>query len=139
VALVHERVIPFYDSIGVNLATILTDCGREYCGKPDQHFFELYLGAQGVEHRTTRPASPYTNGFAERFHRTLKDEFFGKVFREKIFTSLDELQQDLDSFLEHYNTGRIHSGYKCQGRTPMQTLKDLLAQPMSEATEIQAA
>jgi hypothetical protein len=92
-----------------------------------------------VEHRTTRPASPFTNGFVERFHRTLKDELFSKAFREKIYGSVEELQRDLDAFLEFYNTGRIHSGYRCEGRTPMQTLKDLLAAPMSESTELQAA
>lgn len=139
VALLHELVVPFYDALGIGLAAVLTDCGREYCGRPDNHFFELYLGSLNVEHRTTRPASPYTNGFAERFHRTLKDEFFAKVFREKIYGSVEELQRDLDSFLEFYNTGRVHSGYRCQGRTPMQTLKDLLAQPTSEVTELQAA
>lgn len=139
VALVHERLVPFYDSIGMPLSAILTDGGREYCGRPDQHFFELYLGSQNIEHRVTRPASPYTNGFAERFHRTLKDEFFAKAFREKLYTSLEELQVDLDAFLEFYNTGRVHSGYRCQGRTPMQTLKDLLANPTSEVIEVQAA
>lgn len=139
VALIHERVVPFYDTLGVPLSAILTDCGREYCGRPDSHYFELYLGSQSIEHRTTRPASPYTNGFAERFHRTLKDEFFAKVFREKIYISVEELQKDLDSFLEFYNCGRVHSGYRCDGRTPMQTLKDLLGQPMSVSTEIQAA
>lgn len=138
-ALIHERVIPFYDSIGIRVEAILTDCGREYCGRPDQHFFELYLGSQNIEHRTTRPASPYTNGFAERFHRTLKDEFFAKAFREKIYTTVEELQKDLDSFLEFYNNGRVHSGYRCKGRTPMQTLKDLLSEPKSEVTEVQAA
>ena len=139
VALIHEKVLPFYDGLGLLLAAVLTDCGREYCGRPDSHFFELYMGSQSIELRTTRPASPYTNGFAERFHRTLKDEFFSKVFREKIYTSVEELQRDLDSFLEFYNTGRVHSGYRCEGRTPMQTLKDLLAPPMSISTELQAA
>jgi transposase InsO family protein len=139
VALLHERVVPFYDSLGINLGSVLTDCGREYCGRPDSHFFELYLGSLNIEHRKTRPASPYTNGFAERFHRTLKDEFFAKAFREKIYGSLDDLQRDLDAFIEFYNTGRIHSGYRCEGRTPLQTLKDLLSAPKSEATELQAA
>jgi transposase len=139
VALVHERIIPFYDGLGLQLSAILTDGGREYCGRADNHFYELYLGSQNVEHRVTRPASPYTNGFVERFHRTLKDEFFAKVFREKIYTTLEELQKDLDGFLEYYNSGRAHSGYRCQGRTPMKTLKDLLEQPTSELTELQAA
>ena len=139
VALIHERVVPFYDALGVNVGAVLTDCGREFCGRPDSHFFELYLGSLNIEHRTTRPASPYTNGFAERFHRTLKDEFFAKAFREKIYTTLQELQRDLDGFLDFYNQGRVHSGYRCQGRTPMKTLKDLLESPKSELTDIQAA
>jgi len=84
VALMHEKALPFYDAIGIKLGAILTDGGREYCGRPDRHFFELYLGSLDIEHRVTRPASPYTNGFVERFHRTVKDEFFAKAFREKI-------------------------------------------------------
>ena len=139
VALVHERIVPFYESIGVPLRAILTDCGREYCGRPDSHYYELYLGSINVEHRTTRPASPYTNGFAERFHRTVKDEFFSKVFREKVYSSVEQLQQDLDGFLEFYNSGRVHSGYRCEGRTPMATLKKLMADPTSESTQLQAA
>jgi hypothetical protein len=69
----------------------------------------------------------------------LKDEFFSKAFREKIYGSVEEFQRDLDAFLEFHNTGRIHSGYRCEGRTPLQTLKDLMAAPMSESTELQAA
>ena len=126
VALVHENMVPFYDGLSIPLSAILTDGGREYCGRQDQHFYELYLGSQNIKHRVTRPASPYTNRFVERFHRTLKDEFFAKAFREKIYSTLEELQKDLDGFVAFYNEGRIHSGYRCQGRTPMQTLKSLL-------------
>ncbi|HEU5117447.1 MAG TPA: IS481 family transposase, partial [Isosphaeraceae bacterium] len=132
VALVHEKVLPFYDALKVPVQAILTDCGREYCGKVDQHPFEVYLGAQGIEHRTTRPASPFTNGFVERFHRTLKDEFFGKVFREKFYTDLVELQKDLDEFLVFYNTQRAHSGYRCEGRTPWQTMEAQLTKASQE-------
>ena len=91
VALVHEKVIPHFDELGISLQAILTDGGREYCGRADTHLYELYLGVQDIEHRLTRPASPWTNGFCERFHRTLKDEFFAKAFREKIYSSVEEL------------------------------------------------
>lgn len=126
VALLHERVVPFFDQHDLALKTVLTDCGREYVGRVDQHLFELYTGAMGIEHRTTRPASPFTNGFVERFHQTLKNEFFAKVFREKWYTSLEDLQRDLDGFLEAYNKTRSHSGYRCQGRTPYQTFQDAI-------------
>lgn len=126
VGLVHERVLPFYDSHGINLQTILTDNGREYCGRADKHLFEIYLGAQNIEHRTTKTASPWTNGFVERFHRTVKDEFFAKAFREKWYKSIDELQVDLDAFIEKYNFKRRHNGYRTKGRTPIQALNDWL-------------
>lgn len=128
VAILHEQVLPFYDRHNVAVKAVLTDCGREYTGRADQHAYELYTGAQDIVHRTTRPASPYTNGFAERFHQTLKNEFFAKVFREKWYTSLETLQRDLDAFLEVYNTKRPHSGYRPKGRTPYQTFLDLITQ-----------
>lgn len=130
VALVHERLLPFYDAHGLKLEAILTDGGREYCGTTDGHLFELYLGSQNIEHRVTKPASPWTNGFIERFHRTLKDEFFAKAFREKWYDSIEALQKDLDAFLEFYNERRSHGGYRTQGRTPMKALKDFLEAPI---------
>lgn len=138
VALVHEKILPFYDEHEIRVQAILTDGGREYCGRPDNHFYELYLGAQNIQHRVTRPASPYTNGFVERFHRTLKDEFFAKAFREKWYDSIESLQQDLDAFLVHYNNERTHSGYRCQGRTPLQTFLDLLENEKENAEPIAA-
>lgn len=132
VSVLHEKVLPFYDQHGIAVKAVLTDCGREYVGRADSHLFELYTGAQGIEHRTTRPASPYTNGFAERFHQTLKNEFFAKAFREKWYGSIEELQKDLDEFLESYNQRRAHSGYRCEGRTPYQTFLDLTATQTKE-------
>jgi hypothetical protein len=46
------------------------------------------------------------------------------AFRRKLYRSLEELQTDLDAWLEHYNTGRTHQGKMCCGRTPMQALLD---------------
>jgi hypothetical protein len=37
-----------------------------------------------------------TNGIAERFHKTVLDEFFRVAFRKKIYSSIAELQVDLD-------------------------------------------
>jgi hypothetical protein len=61
VALVHEKILPFYDMHEVKVEAILTDGGREYCVRAD-HLDELDLGSQDIEHRVTRPASPWTNG-----------------------------------------------------------------------------
>jgi hypothetical protein len=46
------------------------------------------------------------------------------TFRKKIYDSIDDLQNDLDKWLQYYNNKRTHQGKMCCGRTPMQTLID---------------
>jgi len=50
-----------------------------------------------------------TNGFCERFHRTVKEELFAVAFRR---THYAQLQQDLDRYLNFYNRERAHQGYR---------------------------
>jgi hypothetical protein len=107
VAVVHNDVLPQYQSWKIDVEAILTDNGREFCGR-EGHPYELYLELNDIEHRKTKIRSPKTNGFAERFIRTLKEEFVGVAFRKKIYTSLDELQEELDKWLQHYNYERPH-------------------------------
>jgi transposase InsO family protein len=116
----HNQVLPFYEEQGVPVERLLTDNGREFCGKELQHPFELYLVISQIQHRRTEVASPETNGFCERFHRTLKEEFFSVAFRQTLYESLEQLQTDLDRYLEFYNRERAHQGYRTRGRTPYQ-------------------
>jgi hypothetical protein len=51
----------------------------------------------------------------------LLDEFYKVYFRKKVYTSLEEIQADLDDFLKYYNTQRTNQGKHCKGRTPMDT------------------
>ena len=62
----------------------------------------------------------------ERFHRTLKEEFYDIAFRKKLYTTMEELQVDLDEYLRKYNHERPHSGKYCYGKTPMQTFRESL-------------
>lgn len=102
----------------------MTDRGTEYCGKLENHEFQLYLSIEDIDHTRTKARSPQTNGICERFHRTVLNEFYQVAFRKKIYTSLEELQRDIDQWLEHYNTQRPHTGKWCYGKTPMQTFLD---------------
>jgi transposase InsO family protein len=70
----NNEVLPFFDGHGVGIETVLSDYGREYCGRPDRHPYELFLQLEDIEHRITRVKRPQSNGFIERFHRTLLDE-----------------------------------------------------------------
>jgi len=126
VDILNDRVLPFYEEKGIEVEHILTDNGREFCGKALRHPYELYLAINQIKHRNTKVHTPKTNGFCERFHRTVADEFVKIAFRKKIYKSLAELQEDLDEFLEHYNYKRTHQGYRVRGRTPMKAFEDYL-------------
>ena len=120
----NDRVIPFFESHDIPLLRILTDRGTEYCGKPENHAYQLYLSIENIDHSKTKAYSPQTNGICERFHKTMQEECYHILFRKKFYSSLDELQTDIDSWLVSYNNERPHSGKHCYGKTPMQTFRD---------------
>ena len=119
--MLNDRVVPMYDNYGIPLMRILTDRGTEYCGSREHHEFQLYLAIEDIDHTKTKAKSPQTNGICERFHRTMQDEFYAVAFRKKLYSSIEELQQDVDVWLEYYNNERPHTGKYCYGKTPMQT------------------
>jgi transposase InsO family protein len=122
--LLNDRVIPFFAGQDIPLLRVLTDRGTEYCGKVDNHAYQLYLAIENIDHTRTKASSPQTNGICERFHRTLKDEFYDIAFRKKLYHTLEELQVDLDEYLRKYNHERPHSGKYCYGKTPIQTFRE---------------
>ena len=122
--LLNDKVLPFFEEHGMGLIRILTDRGTEYCGKPESHDYQLYLALNEIEHTKTKVRHPQTNGICERFHKTIKNEFYQVAFRKKIYLSIDELQKDLDGWINYYNNDRTHQGKMCCGRTPIQTLID---------------
>ena len=99
VAVLHNDVLPFYETLDLPVKAILTDNGREFCGT-DAHPYELYLDLNGIEHRRTKVKTPKTNGFVERFNGTVLDEFFRLKMRETFYESVEALQDDLDAWLE---------------------------------------
>lgn len=121
----HNEVLPFYRKHKLQVKTILTDNGREFCGT-DAHPYELYLRLNEIGHRRIRPHTPQTNGFVERFHKTAGEEFFEVALNSKPYLSVEALQMDLDKWLHHYNYERHHLGYRNQGRRPFDTVQQAL-------------
>jgi hypothetical protein len=122
--LLNDRVLPFFEQQEVPLLRILTDRGTEFCGSLQHHEYELYLAIEDIDHTKTKARHPQTNGICERFHRTIQEEFYAIAFGKKVYTSLEELQADLDEWVEQYNLERTHSGKYCFGRTPLQTFRE---------------
>jgi transposase InsO family protein len=124
--ILNDRVLPFFEDHQVPLLRVLTDRGTEFKGKPEHHEYELYLQIEGIEHSKTQVRHPQTNGICERLHRTMQEEFYAVAFRKKLYSSLDEMQLDLDEWMKYYNQDRAHSGRYCYGKTPMETFKESL-------------
>ena len=122
--LLNDKVLPFFESHEVPLLRILTDRGTEYCGRVEHHDYQLFLAVKDIDHSRTKARHPQTNGIVERFHRTILDEFYRVAFRKKIYSSLEELQEDLDGYLKEYNFERTHQGKMCCGRTPWKTFQE---------------
>ena len=136
VDILYDRVLPFYAEQGLEVEHILTDNGREYCGRPMIHPYQIFLEFNDITHRRSKVATPRTNGFVERFNRTVLDEFFRETFRNKFYASVEELQQDLDQWIHYYNYERPHRGYRNMGRRPIETLeqgKSVKEQTMKKA------
>lgn len=134
--ILNDRVLPWYEEEGIPVLRILTDRGTEYKGKIENHAYQLFLSIAGIEHTTTRAYSPQTNGICERFNKTMKNEFFDVVMRKKIYSSVEELQRDLDTWLHYYNHERPHSGKYCYGKTPIQTFIDSKKLALEKNNEI---
>jgi hypothetical protein len=122
--MLNDQVLPLFEDETISLLRILTDRGTEYCGKKETHAYQLYLNLEDIEHTRTKAYSPQTNGICERFHKTMKNECYDVMFRKKIYSSVDDVQEDANQWLEFYNKERAHSGKHCYGKTPWQTWQD---------------
>jgi transposase InsO family protein len=87
---------------------ILTDNGKVFTGrlgrKPANVLFDRICLNNGIRHILTAPYSPTTTGKVERFHRTLRKDFFS----DKTFDTIEEMQAALDVWIVDYNNEREH-------------------------------
>ena len=106
--MLNDKVLPFYEQHALPVLRILTDRGTEYCGRADR--YQLFLAINDIDHTKTKVKSPQTNGICERFHKTILQEFYQVTFRKKIYETIEQLQNDLDERIDHYNNERTHQG-----------------------------
>lgn len=66
------------------------------------HAFELACAQAGIEHRTTKPKHPWTNGQVERMNRTIKDA----TVKRYHYDNHEQLERHLADFVSAYNFGR---------------------------------
>jgi transposase InsO family protein len=86
------------------------------------YLFKDRLQAAGIAIRHSRPHRPNDNAHIERFNRTLRQECIGQCMSS--LRSLDYVQSKLDSFLDYYNTRRVHLSLEC--KTPREFAREML-------------
>lgn len=91
---------------------MLTDNGKVFTSRfgrsSGEVLFDKICRENGITHRLTAPRSPTTTGKVERFHRTLRME----LLSGQIFPSLVAAQDELDAWVDEYNTLRPHQSLK---------------------------
>lgn len=131
----NNEVLPTFEAEGAAIDAVLSDNGREFCGREDQHPYELFLQLEGIEHKRTKVKRPQSNGIVERLHRTLLDEHFRVEGRRTWFDTIEEMQTVLDQYLVVYNTRRPHQGRGMNGRTPLKAFRDGIPKQPKETPE----
>ena len=81
--------------------------------------FKTFCSTLGIHVITNPPYCPQKNGKVERFHKTLKREFFWK---QPFHLPQETLAYRLNLWLGHYNYQRRHGGYKMNRMTPAQKI-----------------
>ncbi|MBX9472127.1 IS481 family transposase [Microcella sp.] len=100
----------FFAQHGVAIRAVMTDNAKNYV---ISHAFQDTLRLLGARHVTTRPHCPWQNGKAERFNRTLQENW---AYRHPFLTN--QARHDaLSPWLEHYNYARGHTA--CGGLPPI--------------------
>jgi transposase InsO family protein len=135
VQLLNNDVLPTFKAHDARINAVLSDNGREFCGRADRHPYELFLQLEGIEHKRTRVNRPQSNGIVERLHRTLLDEHFRVEGRKTWFETIDEMQTVLDDYLIGYNTRRPHQGRGMHGRTPAKAFIDGIRKEQTPQSE----
>ena len=95
-----RRAVAWFASMGIRVERVMSDNGS--CYRSAVH--ALACRQLGIRHTRIQPYRPRTNGKAERFIRTLRDQWaWGAVYRNSA-----ERAAALPGWLNHYNFRRRH-------------------------------
>lgn len=97
---------------------VLTDNGLEFtnrllkskrggsCTRPSK--LDVLCKENGIDHRCTKPFTPKTNGMVEKANDIIKE----RTVKRNHYNSLAQMNDDLMSFLVHYNLYRRHGSLR---------------------------
>jgi transposase InsO family protein len=113
-----DHLLRHYRRHGVVVKAVLTDNGPEYVARE----LQAHLAAKGLRHERIPARSPNHNSVCERFHGTILQECWRPAFHRRHFTSIRQLQAEVDAWLITYHRRRRNHGDYMAGRTPHEIL-----------------
>jgi hypothetical protein len=103
VDILSSRVLPYFNELGIAVKEIHTRKTPEYCGLVPLHPYETFLNTSHIQHLSTHQAGEPYNYLCVQFYRYLQNEFFQPALRKNFILTLDELQKDLDAFVDAFD------------------------------------
>ena len=107
---------PVCDALVHSLSThgvpdqILTDNGKVFTARfgsgPGPVLFDRICHNNGIRHLLTAPFSPTTTGKVERFHKTMREDWFSE--NDFVHATIADAQASLDTWVRTYNLERPH-------------------------------
>ncbi len=110
-----QRALAYYRSHAITVERLMTDNGSAY--RSGAH--AIACRSMGIRHIRTRPYRPQTNGKAERFIRTMLNEWAYAA----VYGSSPERAAALSGWVERYNFRRRHGALG--HRPPIERLREL--------------
>lgn len=115
VAIIYNEVLPFFKKLKLPVLAILTDNGREYCGK-DGHRYELYLKLNDILHVRTR-TKQCSNMIIKHFKKIIMEDFIKQTVNGKNIDVM-KIQTRLERWLHYFNNQRPYHGFPNNGEPP---------------------
>lgn len=109
-----RAVLEAQKAFGFHFAMVQSDNGPEF-----SRYFEERLHGHGIQTRHSRLHRPNDNAHIERFNRTIQEECTGRYWNRRL--PLEQLQQRITTYLDYYNTQRVH--LSLQLRVPVEMLQ----------------
>jgi transposase InsO family protein len=108
-----RRLAAELKAAGWNLERFLSDNGNEFKGE-----FAATTAKLGIIQTRIHAGRPQTNGHVEALHKTILDECWRPAFARYLYPTLTGLRRELNTYLNYYNTDRVHHGRLTRGRIP---------------------
>jgi len=146
--ILDKKVLPFYNERNLDVKTIITSKYSKYCccgtslyknrvSDPILHPFEKYLLYKGITHERTFQARKVSrNGFVKQFCTQIRKEFRPTCGDP---CSQNDLQNQLEEWLEFYNYEKSQFGFPNFGQPPYEILKRYQFQTSSITNKIDSS